>query len=42
MGDLTRGRPQLQPFHRLHGISEFADYVAPVLAFCGVDVENGR
>ena len=25
-----------------HGISEFADYVAPVLAFCGVDVENGR
>lgn len=25
-----------------HGISEFADYVAPVLAFAGVDVEAGR
>lgn len=25
-----------------HGISEFADYVAPVLAFAGVDMEAGR
>lgn len=25
-----------------HGISEFADYVAPVLAFCGIDMEAGR
>ena len=25
-----------------HGISEFADYVAPVLAFAGIDVEAGR
>lgn len=25
-----------------HGISEFADYVAPVLAFAGIDMEAGR
>ena len=25
-----------------HGISEFADYLAPVLAFAGIDVEAGR
>ena len=25
-----------------HGISEFADYVAPVLAFCGIDAKAGR
>ena len=25
-----------------HGISEFADYVAPVLQFCGIGMEAGR
>ena len=25
-----------------HGISEFADYLAPVLQFCGIDPEAGR
>ena len=25
-----------------HGISEFADYLAPVLAFCGIDADAGR
>lgn len=24
-----------------HGISEFADYLAPVLAFCGIDMDAG-